>query len=210
MAAALDDHIAVLLVGDWAAWPQQKECVLSEQVEFRRGPSHLRIFKRVAGNYRPAWLLVGLGLDDWQVRTIVRSARAVLPDVQLAMLGSLDDPARYERWLKQNCRVYVDADSSATRLASLVWMATNYAVVVVDHVFQESTVARVAEPVTSLTRREVEVLLLVGRGLRNVDVAAELHVANRTVEFHMSQLLIKLGARNRVEAVERATALGLL
>jgi DNA-binding NarL/FixJ family response regulator len=202
--------LAVLLVGRWGAMPAQEDQLSLELAEFRRAPDDLRSFKRAAGHYDPSWLLVGLGLDDWHVRAIVRSARAVLPHVHLAMLGSLDDPARYERWVRQNCRVYVQAESSPLRMATLFRLSVQHAVVLVDRVFQERARARVEEPVTSLTRREAEVLQLVGRGLRNVDVARTLHVAERTVEFHMSRLLVKLGARNRVEAVERATALGLL
>jgi len=202
--------LAILLVGEWAAMPAETDSLSVELAEFRRAPDDLRSFKRAAGHYDPSWLLVGLGLDDWHVRAVVRSARAVLPHLCLGMLGPLDDPGRYERWLRQNCRVYVQPDCPAQRMAMLFWTSAQQALVLVDQVFQERVRARVEEPVTSLTRRETEVLQLVGRGLRNIDVARALHVAERTVEFHMSRLLVKLGARNRVEAVERATSLGLL
>jgi DNA-binding NarL/FixJ family response regulator len=202
--------LTVLLVGAWAAMPGDTDVLSLEQAEFRRAPEDLRNFKRMAGHYDPSWLLVGLGVDEWDARAIVRSARAVLPTLQLGMLGSLDEPDRYERWLRQNCRVYVTADCTTRRIVMMLQASTQLGVVMVDQVFQDLARARVEEPVTSLTRREQEVLKLVGRGLRNIDVARALHVAERTVEFHMSRLLVKLGARNRVEAVERATSLGLL
>ena len=203
-------RLAVLLVGGWSAMPPDIDSLSVEFAEFRRAPDDLRGFKRTAGSYEPAWLLVGLGLDDWHVRSVVRSARAVLPQLRLGMLGTLDDPGRYERWLRQNCRVYVLPDCPAQRLAMLFWTSTQQGLVLVDQEFQERARACVEEPLTSLTRREAEVLQLVGRGRRNIDVARTLHVAERTVEFHMSRLLVKLGARNRVEAVDRATSLGLL
>jgi len=200
----------VLLVGGWPAMPADTDSLSLELAEFRRASDDLRNLKRTAGHYEPAWLLVGLGIDEWHVRAVVKSARAVLPHVRLGMVGTLDDPARYERWLRQNCRVYVQPDCPALRMAMLFWTSTQHAVVLVDQVFQERARAGVEEPLTGLTRREAEVLQLVGRGLRNIDVARALHVAERTVEFHMSRMLVKLGARNRVEAVERATSLGLL
>lgn len=209
-SASTGRRLAVLLVGGWPAMPAPMDFLALDLTEFRRSPDDLRGVKRAAGDYEPSWLLVGLELDDWHARAIVRSARAVLPQLQLAMLGSLDDPGRYERWLRLNCRVYVKADITAQRIATLLRTSAQYAVVLVDQVFQEVARALVEEPVTSLTRREAEVLQLVGRGHRNVDVARALHVAERTVEFHMSRLLVKLGARNRVEAVERASALGML
>ena len=55
-----------------------------------------------------------------------------------------------------------------------------------------------AEP---LTPREQEVLELLARGLQNKEISAELHITPRTVKFHVSSLLGKLGAGNRTEAV---------
>ncbi|TMC07002.1 MAG: response regulator transcription factor [Chloroflexi bacterium] len=75
--------------------------------------------------------------------------------------------------------------------------------------FLDRSRARQVPPIGDLTRREEEVLQLVCLGLRNSDVAQRLHVAESTVEFHMSRVLAKLGVRNRVEAVDRALALGL-
>jgi DNA-binding NarL/FixJ family response regulator len=59
-----------------------------------------------------------------------------------------------------------------------------------------------------LTVRELEVLALVAAGMRNAEIAEELHVSVNTVEFHMRNLLGKLGARSRTEAVSRARTAG--
>jgi DNA-binding NarL/FixJ family response regulator len=201
---------SVLMTGDWAAMPSAIDLMEVGWAQFRRVSNDLRSLKQACGNYHPSWLLVGLGMDEWHVRAVTRAAKAVLPNISLSMLGSLDDPNRYERWLRQGCRVYVQSDCSARRMAALLHAAAQSPVTLVDSIFQEKARARLAEPATSLTRREAEVLQLVGRGLRNIDVARALHIAERTVEFHLSRLLVKFGARNRVEAVERATSLGLL
>ena len=57
-----------------------------------------------------------------------------------------------------------------------------------------------AEP---LTRREIEVLELISAGLSNGDVAGRLVIAESTVKSHVKQILRKLGAANRAEAVSR-------
>ena len=61
--------------------------------------------------------------------------------------------------------------------------------------------AKVVEP---LSPREREVLQLMARGLQNKEIAAELVISERTVKFHVSSILGKLGAGNRTEAVTMA------
>lgn len=55
------------------------------------------------------------------------------------------------------------------------------------------------QPVEPLTDREEEVLLTVARGRTNAEIAGELHISMSTVKFHLTSLMTKLGARNRVE-----------
>lgn len=61
-----------------------------------------------------------------------------------------------------------------------------------------------------LTARQKEVLKLIATGLLNKEIADQLHVAERTVKFHVSEILAKLGAGNRTEAVAIATEKGLI
>ena len=65
------------------------------------------------------------------------------------------------------------------------------------------------EAFPQLTAREVEVLDLVARGLENRRIARELHLSDKTVRNHVSNLLGKLGVDQRSEAIERARAAGL-
>ena len=69
---------------------------------------------------------------------------------------------------------------------------------------------RLRAPVTSLTRRETEVLALVADGLSNQAVGARLHLTEGTVKSHLARIYTKLEVDSRTAAVATATELGLI
>ncbi len=65
-------------------------------------------------------------------------------------------------------------------------------------------------PADPLTARELEVLKLLAQGKANKEIAAALHISERTVKFHVSAIFTRLGAGNRTEAVRFAMQRGLI
>jgi DNA-binding NarL/FixJ family response regulator len=61
-----------------------------------------------------------------------------------------------------------------------------------------------------LTARELEVLQLLTRGMRNKEIAARLYVSERTVKFHLANIYQKLNVSGRTEALSKAIAQGLV
>jgi LuxR family maltose regulon positive regulatory protein len=73
----------------------------------------------------------------------------------------------------------------------------------------DETLIQPIDPVR-LTRREVEILALVIEGYSSKQVADLLFISKRTVDFHLDNVYGKLNVKNKMQALQRATRLGLL
>ena len=85
---------------------------------------------------------------------------------------------------------------------------------ITKRLIQEFAVAAPPDPsppagYDELTDRETEVFGLISRGLSNAEIAAELIVSETTVKTHVARLLMKLGLRDRVQAVVLAYESGI-
>jgi DNA-binding NarL/FixJ family response regulator len=108
--------------------------------------------------------------------------------------------------LKAGARGFLLKDAGPELLIQAVRAAANGDALIAPNItvrllaaFSESTGQPPAQPIAPLTEREEGVLLTVARGRTNSEIADELHISLSTVKTHLTALMNKLGARNRVE-----------
>jgi DNA-binding NarL/FixJ family response regulator len=108
--------------------------------------------------------------------------------------------------LKAGARGFLLKDAGPELLIQAVRAAANGDALIAPNItirllaaFSESTGQPPAQPIAPLTDREEEALLTVARGRTNSEIADELHISLSTVKTHLTALMNKLGARNRVE-----------
>ena len=115
---------------------------------------------------------------------------------------------RVVHWLRDMTR-YHDLEDTMTRAISHTQRAT--ATPAPDYAPPREQVAPPASPIADvLTRREVEVLRLLVRGLSTSQMAATLGISPLTARNHVTNVMTKLGAGTRLQAVVRAAEAGLL
>ena len=120
--------------------------------------------------------------------------------------------------LRAGAKGFLLKDAGAALLGQAIRAAANGDALIAPNVtvrlleaFAGTKPARpLAQPIEPLTAREEEVLATVARGLSNSEIATELYITLSTVKTHLTSLMTKLSARNRVEiaiwAHERARA----
>lgn len=199
---------SVLLIGSWDAPRLDATDPYSSGVEVHYCENHSSA-PVDAVTHQVQWVVCGIGLGDQEMARTVGRVRAVHASVRLAVLGDPGDWRRCETWLRRGCQVYLDADTSYARMAAALTHAQAYDLTIAGTVFQRLQALRRTAGVPELTPREFDVLERLRQGLMNREIAGILHISENTVEYHMKNLLQKLGARNRLEVIERASSLGI-
>jgi DNA-binding NarL/FixJ family response regulator len=163
-----------------------------------------------AARLRPDVVLMDLEMPALDGIEAIRLLRAADPAVQVVVLTAFDTDERIVGALQAGAQGYLLKGAPRAEIfAAIRTVSAGGALippVVASKLLRQ---VRAAEHPDALTAREREVLGLVAAGLANGEIAARLSISERTVKFHVSSLLAKLGAKNRTQAVRLARERGL-
>ena len=170
---------------------------------------------RLSASLEPDVLLLDLHMPELDGQGVLRGLPADGPSV--VVLTTFDTDANIQEALIAGASGFLLKDAPATQLVAALRAAASG-----DAVLSPSVARRVVERLgkqrglpqqrllDDLTSREGEVLLLMADGLSNAEIAGRLHVVEGTVKTHVARILMKLGVRDRLQAVLAAYRLGLV
>ena len=171
-----------------------------------------------AADLRPDVILMDVRMPVLDGLQATRQITALTDPPKVLVLTTFDlDDYVYEA-LRSGASGFLLKDASANELADAVRLVAAGDAMLAPGVTRRliAEFARMGAPrgpnrrLEGLTERESEVLALVARGLSNAEIAERLFVAEQTVKTHVSRILMKLGLRDRTQAVVLAYETGLV
>ncbi|MBJ7452571.1 MAG: response regulator transcription factor [Blastococcus sp.] len=230
-----DDHLGILRLAGTALTPVADAAVAARRDgDDAEADRWLRAGEELAGAaaaaveaYRGTYgHTIGVEGVAWQARVAAEAARVrgePEPDLWRAAVdafgfGHVYEEARSRRRLAEALLADGDRAGAAEQAALAHEVAVRLAAVplqtAVEALARRGRLdvggVRATEPGAVLTPREAEVLLLLAQGRTNKQVGAELYISEKTASVHVSNILAKLGANGRTEAVAIAAQRGLL
>lgn len=159
---------------------------------------------------QPDVILLDLEMPGVDGLSALHQFRQKAPDVRVIVFTAFDTDERIIKAVQAGAKGYLLKGAPRAELFEAVRVVAAGGSLL-QPVVASKLMRHMSEPAAdTLTEREMDVLRLMAKGMPNKEIAAALVVTERTVKFHISAILSKLGAGNRTEAVRVAVQRGLV
>lgn len=203
-----DDHPIVRsgIRSELADLPQEFEMV----AEAINGDEALRLARCL----EPDFILLDVNMPGTKAAKVLAEVKQECPSSRVIILTAYGDAGTALGLLKAGADGYVLKDEDPAMIVEAIRAVKQGKKWVSLAVDDQLRMIEETEPGSAtgcaLTAREQEILSLLAAGLSNKEIAQSLHIAKRTVEYHVTHVLEKLGVENRLEAVLRAKEHGVV
>jgi DNA-binding NarL/FixJ family response regulator len=213
----MPDPIRILLADDHPVVRDGLTAILSTQPDFEIAGQAANGAEAVhqAARLNPDVILLDLEMPDLDGVEALRQIRAARPDARVIVFTAFDTDERIVAAVQAGAQGYLLKGAPRDELFKAIRVVSAggslLQPVVASKLLNHVRARTDDEPkLESLTDRETEVLRLLAQGKSNKEIAGRLVISERTVKFHVSSIMGKLGASNRTEAVTIAAARGLV
>jgi DNA-binding NarL/FixJ family response regulator len=211
----------ILIVDDQALFREGLRTLLSVQNDFNvvAEASNGEEALRMAVQYQPEVVLMDLRMPVLDGVKATQRLHEILPSTHVIVLTTFDDDESIFDGLRAGAVGYLLKDVSSEKLFEAIRTAADGHYFLLPSVtakvvaeFARLSLASVPtqELANPLSTREIEILGLVAAGLSNREIAERLVISEGTVKNHLTNILSKLNARDRMQAVARARESGIL
>lgn len=217
MLAGLEKTIRVVVVDDHTLFAEGTVSLLSSESSIsvvgtaKNGSDCLKL---VETNH-PDVVLLDINLPDFSGTDLIEKIKGIAPQVKIIMLTGQSPEGYVNASLNKGANGFLLKDCTKSEMTAAILqvsrssgqyyfsqnMAPYLRSVIVGEELRTNAVGAKKISATLLTPKEQEIIELIARGLRNKEIAAALEIKNRTVDFHVGNILSKLGAKSRLEAV---------
>ena len=206
--------IRVLIVEDHRMFSEALRLTLDEtdDIAVTAAVETCAAAREAALEVEPDVVLMDYRLPDGDGVAAAREIKAARPRARIVMLTATNDDEVLHRAIEAGCSGYLTKDHTVDELILAVRAAHNGEALISPEMLNR-LIDRLGDRTragSDLTRREKEVLRLLGRGRSNQAIAGELGIRIATVRNHVQSVIEKLQAHSKLEAVATATRLGLL
>jgi NarL family two-component system response regulator LiaR len=170
---------------------------------------------RLAQEYKPDVVMMDLVMEGMDGVETTRRIMEILPDCKVIVLTSYVDDDKLYPVIEAGAFSYLLKTSRASEIADAIRAAARGQSVLEPQVTAKM-MNRLRQPQRretaheELTEREMEVLRLIAQGKSNQEIADALFIGVKTVKFHVTNLLAKLGVEDRTQAAIYALKNGLM
>jgi two-component system, NarL family, response regulator LiaR len=204
--------IRILVADDHPVVRDGLVAMLGTQTDFEvvgEAPNGVEVIQKAQG-LLPDVILLDLEMPEMDGVETLRQLRVICPNVQAIVFTAFDTDERIVGAVQAGAKGYLLKGAPRDEIFKAIRVVSQGGSLLQPVVASKLMQHISAQPGESLTEREADVLQLLAQGKTNKEIAAALVITERTVKFHISSILGKLGAGNRTEAVTIAAQRGLV